>query len=773
MTTTDHKVLVTFEADASELKNAMGQVTKDLKKLHTQTGNVQKRDLKYTKESQKINEKQSKLSKTALPTQIKQIKQVTRELDLQNKALTQQLALYKKINAQIRTGQPVVSAPVPAPPTGRGGRGGRGAGRGRGAAGGAGGGAGERPSTVETDPLFGGRSLNQFATGLVKGVVGAGVGALFSLLSMPFAAIGAEYEAFRSYASQLPKLAGYAGEGINIGLAPSRRESGELSELRRGAGAKLGFSPEEVISTVVSTMRATGGERTGPASGGAESAMVLSRLLGLDPTQVAGMFGGMRQAGMTGFAAGGDAYKALTKAISLGMVSGLEKARLPEFLQGVMSLTEAAAGREAGDVSMEPFARLLAQLGRTGLSGLQGERGANVARALEEGFTRPGGGEEGMALALSSMGFGRLGPGGGTDYYTARRNLELGTTAENPEFIQDMMRTVNAAYGGNRKESNMAIQSMLGGSLTLAQIEAVQAAMARGEEPGEVSAMLEEMTESEKDILADIRDLLSGNPEALREAARSARLANENVDLGSQLAASLESMHETLRRFVNDTAPGILSAVTSISDTLRRLEPVFSGLASVMNLVLSAGAPNPEFDVEDLPEEVRGTAAAERLTETPITMGPRERARRGLEPIAERDWSEVLEWAFTMGQDERDAMEALRDMGVPTEDIEEFRRPTFASRYTREEEARAVTDWLTTVGAEAPSVREAVPRTSTVDSILTSLESRLSSMSGRPDYGARIDTREELNTVLAFLVANNVQVSPSLRALLDTRGGTE
>jgi len=407
----------------------------------------------------------------------------------------------------------------------------------------------------------------QAAGALLGGVLSTAVGtlaasavsALTRLVAMPFRAIGEQYESYRNYAQQLSKLAGYAGGGAS---------AADIKSLRLGAGKALGYSPEEVISAAAMTSRATGSYK------GTGSALALSRVLGQDVSETTGMLGQMRQAGYKDFTSTGAGYRDLTKAMAAGVASGLEKARLPEFLSGVMDLTSKAAGRAAGDVSTAPFAQLLSTLARSGVSGLQGARGAAVASALEEGFTSPGGGEEGRALALHAMGFG-----GGKSFYEAERALERGTAGD-PQFIKQMIDTVNEAAGSG-EEANRAIKVMLGGRLTLDQIEAVQKAIKAGEDP---TAVLGEALESERDILRDIRSLLSGgNDEFLHESRRAASIANENIDNGAQLKDALESIQDVLREFITQNIDTVRTVLTELATFMEEMRPVLRAISMALS----------------------------------------------------------------------------------------------------------------------------------------------------------------------------------------------
>jgi hypothetical protein len=571
----------------------------------------------------------------------------------------------------------------------------------------------------------------QAAGALLGGVLSTAVGtlaasavsALTRLVAMPFRAIGEQYESYRNYAQQLSKLAGYAGGGAS---------AADIKSLRLGAGKALGYSPEEVISAAAMTSRATGSYK------GTGSALALSRVLGQDVSETTGMLGQMRQAGYKDFTSTGAGYRDLTKAMAAGVASGLEKARLPEFLSGVMDLTSKAAGRAAGDVSTAPFAQLLSTLARSGVSGLQGARGAAVASALEEGFTSPGGGEEGRALALHAMGFG-----GGKSFYEAERALERGTAGD-PQFIKQMIDTVNEAAGSG-EEANRAIKVMLGGRLTLDQIEAVQKAIKAGEDP---TAVLGEALESERDILRDIRSLLSGgNDEFLHESRRAASIANENIDNGAQLKDALESIQDVLREFITQNIDTVRTVLTELATFMEEMRPVLRTISTVMGELVTW--------LQSKRNKTSGSQYA---------AGVEDLYRLGLAGTA-REVGEHLGISRPLPED-----------SVSPELAQRLNNPTLRRYYG---EFMAEADRLSTLPMTSPSVSfpaqpgsPAVYATSNEVDMLRVADAFARRL-GFDQATGPTDTSGEIRSMLAFLVAQGLNVPSSVRAIVDRTGGPQ
>lgn len=584
--------------------------------------------------------------------------------------------------------------------------------------------------------------------GTVAGMIVSG---LTRLVSMPFQAIGAEYEAYRAHAGSLAKLAGYAGGGAT---------NADVDLLRKGAGAQLGYMPEQVVEAMAGVSRATGSYK------GTESALALSRLLGMDVGETTGIFGALRQAGARDFTAGGDAMKQLTKAVAAGVGTGLEKSRMPEFLTGVMDLTSRAAGRTAGDVSTANFTRLMAALGSTGASGLTGARGAAVARALEEGFTAPGGGEEGRAIAMAAMGFGKIGPGGGASFYEATSALEQGTAGD-PDFIRKMIEEVNVSTGGG-EEANLAIREMLGGRLTLKQIEEVQQALVEGRDP---DAIIKEAMETERDVLIDIRSLLSGgNDDFLHEARRTAKMANEDITEGEALRESLETMHEIMRQFIHDVLPTVKTTLEVMAGFATEMRPVLHQIANVLNSIASllpGGAPANEEAVRTV-----GTAAGHFNPMAPLVRAAApELADRIDEELANQAES-LYEWATGEAASPLSTSE-LSDLAELASELDAGGAFGEAAGY----------DFTGRYGAGGAAGGDLV--TSSAEDALLQAYDRIARSRGFSDWAnadfakrsfgelsGATDTRAEFQALLLYVTSvMGVTVPPSVRGLVDGTGG--
>lgn len=265
----------------------------------------------------------------------------------------------------------------------------------------------------------------------------------------------AGYEKYKEYGSALGGAIGYG------------RNSGASTKASIGAarGGRLGYSLIDTANQVGSMARNTG--VTGPRE--LQQGM---RATGLDQGELGSIYGTIRQAGVSfeGSKQGQGATKAnspggkeFQKMISLGMASGLERGRLPEFFQGVTQLVSEQGSRSAGDIDVTTFSKQLAMLGKGG-SGFQGARGAAVLSKIAGGIVNPGGGEYGQTFMRQAMGFGK--PGGDVTYYNAEKMREQGI--KDPKNISRVIDETVAQHGAG-EEGALHLRELLGVSLEQAE----------------------------------------------------------------------------------------------------------------------------------------------------------------------------------------------------------------------------------------------------------------------------------------------------------------
>lgn len=383
--------------------------------------------------------------------------------------------------------------------------------------------------------------------GALRAGIGLGGMGLAALASIPVQAISQDYQAYFSYARQRGGLAGLArGAPFGAGLT-----TGSVDEFRERMGG-LGYSPEESLAGIKSFTRATG------SGSAAAPGMRAARALGLETDEVSGIFAELRRGGGS---FGEKGYRDFQRVLAAAVKSGVDSSTLPEYLEGVKSLTAGAGGAAGGAVSALPYAQLLAIFEKSGAAGLKGARGASMAGALEEGIKHPGGGDEGLAVVMASMGFGRA--GGNTSYYAAKKMMEQGFQGpQGSAAIKNLFDYVDTITGGG-EESNLYMEGLMGGRLTLDQIETVRKALTEGASTDDVSKMLEDMTATELDHLTSIDNNIK---EFLGATIRSAKIANEDITRGEKNREAIEQMQDAVHKLLEDTLPIVQATLPVIAD---------------------------------------------------------------------------------------------------------------------------------------------------------------------------------------------------------------
>jgi hypothetical protein len=393
----------------------------------------------------------------------------------------------------------------------------------------------------------GGKYLAAFAGGAGLGMLdprGMGVGKMFGAAGravsrtvgglVGFGVTGMS-NAYQQYMQYGQALGGLVGLGSARQLAAGRRGAG------RAGGASLGYNVMETAMQAGMVGRATGN------IGAVYKAQQFARATGMDVGEAGGYMGMVRQAGY-GF--GGQAMgpggqlqqvgqsgpKQLEKIIAAGMISGIEKSRLSEYMQGVSSIVGAAGGRRAGVVDTSGISAFMAMLGKSGNAGFQGARGAAVGAQLHQAVMQPGGGEAGQAMMLQALGFGK--PGGQTTYYEALKKQQMGL--ERPENVMAMFKEVYSQRGvtgeggdkGVQQEANLVLSKMTG--LSLDQVEKLGNILNSGKSAEDqmkgIKAQMEKSEPIEKQSLKEMQKGFGGI------VKHTAHIFDETVNIGRVVA---------------------------------------------------------------------------------------------------------------------------------------------------------------------------------------------------------------------------------------------
>jgi hypothetical protein len=357
------------------------------------------------------------------------------------------------------------------------------------------------------------------------------------------------------------------------GMAGLGSSKGDRGRGRKafGKGVGMGFTPTETAQMAPGVAGATG------HLGATTLAQQFAMGGGYGPGRVGEAvqyMGTMRQAG-TDFGGGGkQASKELTKTISAGMYSGLEKARLPEFYEGVRGLVQAQFGTSAGKVDSVNIAKQLAMIGKGGGVGFQGARGAQVMGQLDQMIKSPGGGEAGQAMILQAMGFGK--PGGQVNYYDALKGQQEGI--RDPDNIKKVMKEVysqrgNVDAGGAdpaNREANLQFSLMSG--LSIKQTEQLKdiysSSKSQEEKDKEIEKVLEEAKpiqeralEASKDGFAAIKKHIAG-------------VEAQQIRIGSKIAKpmmQLQDLQLKVLGIIADYLPKVIDYLKKLWDAIKEI----------------------------------------------------------------------------------------------------------------------------------------------------------------------------------------------------------
>jgi len=279
----------------------------------------------------------------------------------------------------------------------------------------------------------GGASVAAPAAGLSLGMgglaaLGIGLGLTAGAIGAAGSVVGSGLDVARQWSPLKQRLRSLGGAGALAGL---------------GGATSLGYSSLEVAQLRHGLLGAVGaGEVGGPArhrlAGLESTVMGAERGLGIEESSTLGLFGAMRRSGET-FERGEEGEQTLRKLIADAFVSGVERTRLGEYLQGVEGLLRSEQAHTAGGVVAQNLSRVLGLLGGSAQPGLQGGYGAQALAQLSAGIRAPGGGDAGRSIMLLALQRGT--------YTRTRAGTEEGATPENLTRLYDHMRRTYGLRG--------------------------------------------------------------------------------------------------------------------------------------------------------------------------------------------------------------------------------------------------------------------------------------------------------------------------------------
>lgn len=252
------------------------------------------------------------------------------------------------------------------------------------------------------------------APGMVRGLGGTGMLGRLGMMGRFLGPVGAVAGA------------AVAGVGLAYNLGSTRRQitpdnlalqayqertGGQLKGIRnQGISNRTGFTPIESVRQAVDLEKATGAPTNFPMQelGGKttlDQMQKMSREYGVQPEELTGMAGQLRQTGM----GGGESLKKLQDIFTQGTAAGVERARLPDFAKSQVGLLEQQA--QSGTASVKGLESLNALLSRNKFFSDNPQRTLSVARGLDSAFKQQQGpGSIAAFDVLSKMTGGSMSP---------------------------------------------------------------------------------------------------------------------------------------------------------------------------------------------------------------------------------------------------------------------------------------------------------------------------------------------------------------------------
>lgn len=336
-----------------------------------------------------------------------------------------------------------------------------------------------------------------------------------------------------------------AGRAPLVGLAGGRTT---MRNINKRMGSRLGFNVSESQALIPTMGRATG--TTGPRE--MEQGM---RATGLDSGELSSFyqtirgggsrFGDLSGAGVSkGQSSGGQEFQ---KWIALGMKSGIEKARLPQFFEGIQGIMEEQLKVSSGDVKGTGIGKILAAMGASGFSGFQGARGAAIAGKLNAGIMNPGGGEAGKAFMLQAMGFGN--PGSRVSFGSAERKMERGLNGDN---LMSVMGETRKQFGQGDEASHV-LKEIFGVSLD--QADKLQQIFDSDKSDLEKSKEMQKVADESKSLEKQSLEAMTGISGEMKYLSK---IYDESVKQGATAAPLIKAIEKWERELVTKYMPDVV-----------------------------------------------------------------------------------------------------------------------------------------------------------------------------------------------------------------------
>src|SRR5690606_19213432 len=149
--------------------------------------------------------------------------------------------------------------------------------------------------------------------------------------------------------------------------------------------------------------------------------------------------------------------------------------------------------------------------------------------------------------------------------YQAKKMMQQGFQGPGgANHLKNLFDYVDTITGGG-EEANLYLEGLMGGRLSLEQIETVRDALGKGASADQVSKMLGEMTMTELDVLKSIDNNMR---EFLGASKRAADIQKKDIQRGAEFADPLESIQSMLHQFLMTTMPVVKTTLEAINEAL-------------------------------------------------------------------------------------------------------------------------------------------------------------------------------------------------------------
>lgn len=381
--------------------------------------------------------------------------------------------------------------------------------------------------------------------GGIMGMLSRG-GGLLGGLAKGAGIVAGGYTALQGYrvynaAGQMAPMARTLQGQVGAGAAGLRQQAVE---------AYGGYGGMENLQTQIQLNRALGGQA---GAGQLRKVTDLANRFGLERGEVIGQAGAAFGAGMSP----GTATQDLERIMSEGVKAGMDRARITQFTQEVLSVQQELF-RATGENNAQKIAEAMAQLMRASGQGekflhgpaMQGIRGIDAA-IKGAGRGQVGGQAAGTLFRAFGFGAGSQQGFGPDQYYEARRRLEGGLFGQEEGAVGTLGKVFgqyDRESGGNRQVSNLRMADELGiGIRQVEELRGIQEKAATGAITKEDIKRLEQIQEETKDPMLRLLDIQAKMDANIAKAAGSLEGIASVVAINQQILSAQQNAVEALR----------------------------------------------------------------------------------------------------------------------------------------------------------------------------------------------------------------------------------